>query len=110
MNKTILRNLLLTITIGLAAWLWLPNTAEACDAKCQCLNNTQAAYQNCIAVCNSAPCNNCSGDPGACVYDWPMTSACTGGYVVQMCFDSNTCANACAVNRDSDKTDCFFGC
>jgi hypothetical protein len=106
MTKTVLRNLLFTIAIGMSTLL-IPKAARAVDA--QCANNTNQAYLACLDVCNNPACNNCA-NPSACQYNWPITSPCTGGYHLDLCNDGPTCAMACAVNRDSDLTDCHFGC
>ncbi len=104
MNKIILRNILFTVAIGIAALL-VPRAADTCDAKCQCMNNTEQAYLECVNFYNSAPCSACA-NPGACLFDWPVTSACTGGYRLDLCDGVDNCA----ASRDSDMNDCSWGC
>jgi hypothetical protein len=101
MKKTIIRNLLFTLVIGVGILL-VPRVASACDASCQCAITAQHDFAACQANCNSSPCNNCAGDQAACTYDFACEEA--------SCDPFFTCSQACTGAYDAQRFDCHGGC
>jgi hypothetical protein len=102
MKKTIIRNLLFTLVIGMGT-LSLPRLANACDAVCQCGLTAQQDYALCQQRCNSSPCNNCAGDQSACVTDFPCGEEAS-------CDPFFTCIQGCTGAYDAARFDCHAGC
>lgn len=102
-NKTIVRNIMLSTLLGAAA-LSLPKLVSACDQKCQCNNLAAQNWRNCLAVCNEPQCDDCSAPNAQCNFN----DAFEGGEPINMCQYGVSCNSACGAELADNHEQCDF--